>query len=568
MGYNTLFSNTQGTNNVAVGNHALYSTTTALDNVAVGAVTLYSNTGARNTAVGKHALYLNTTGGSNTALGYQAGYTNDGQYGNLTGSNNTYLGYNSGPWRANASFNNSTAIGVYALVDDNNALVLGGTGFYSVNVGIGTATPSAVLDIQGGNRGGNAALIVNQTGANTNDIFAASASGVTKFRITNNGFASASAGFTINGVGNLQSTNAQTLTLGGSTTGNIVLSPLNSIAGGKVLPGADNLVSLGATQSSRFKDLFLGPGSLHVQCTVAGDSCGQNLDYAMGINTSTGDFEIGLNGNSGNRNALLKLTQGGTLVIPGTTKFGVSGPTFTWPGADGSNGYALLTNGNGTLSWGPASENHWDKLNGTLTPRLASTLDLLLGGDTTASAKFAVLNMNPGSGTPTASVSSGLSGTSMFMTADGTLATQNRMSLTIGNSSAYDTTGNVLINPNGTGNVGIGTTTPLAKLDVNGTASVAGAFTLYTTPTFQSTAKQTLTLGGDTTGGINFIPGNIQTLNLSSIGRIGMGTVTSPRGLLDISGNAGRNALFILNQTGTNANDYILLLHLQEYQSL
>ena len=182
-------------------------------------MTLYSNTGARNTAVGKHALYLNTTGGSNTALGYQAGYTNDGQYGNLTGSNNTYLGYNSGPWRANASFNNSTAIGVYALVDDNNALVLGGTGFYSVNVGIGTATPSAVLDIQGGNRGGNAALIVNQTGANTNDIFAASASGVTKFRITNNGFASASAGFTINGVGNLQSTNAQTLTLGGSTTG-------------------------------------------------------------------------------------------------------------------------------------------------------------------------------------------------------------------------------------------------------------------------------------------------------------------------------------------------------------
>ena len=114
--------------------------------------------------------------------------------------------------------------------------------------------------------------------------------------------------------------------------------------------------------------------------------------------------------------------------------------------------------------------------------------------------------MNPGSGTPTASVSSGLSGTSMFMTADGTLATQNRMSLTIGNSSAYDTTGNVLINPNGTGNVGIGTTTPLAKLDVNGTASVAGAFTLYTTPTFQSTAKQTLTLGGDTTGGINLYP--------------------------------------------------------------
>ncbi|MEK7504133.1 MAG: hypothetical protein AAB550_01340, partial [Patescibacteria group bacterium] len=52
------------------------------------------------------------------------------------------------------------------------------------------------------------------------------------------------------------------------------------------------------------------------------------------------------------------------------------------------------------------------------------------------------------------------------------------------------------------GNVGIGTTSPLAKLDVNGTASVSGALSLYGTATIDSTAMKTLTLGGLTTGNI------------------------------------------------------------------
>ena len=52
---------------------------------------------------------------------------------------------------------------------------------------------------------------------------AASASGVTKFRLTNDGTASSSAGFTIDGVGSVQSTKNQTLTLGGGSTGDLVI---------------------------------------------------------------------------------------------------------------------------------------------------------------------------------------------------------------------------------------------------------------------------------------------------------------------------------------------------------
>lgn len=107
--------------------------------------------------------------------------------------------------------------------------------------------------------------------------------------------------------------------------------------------------------------------------------------------------------------------------------------------------------------------NEWRYNLGTLSS-VNDTTDLLIGSNATASAKFAVLNVN--NGTPAASISSGLSGTSMFMTANGTVSTTRRMNLTLGNSSGYDTTGDVLINPNGTGNVGVGTTTVDSKFKV------------------------------------------------------------------------------------------------------
>lgn len=70
----------------------------------------------------------------------------------------------------------------------------------SGGVGIGTTSPLTSLHVDGINSAGRAALIVDQTAANVNDIFAASSAGVLKFKIANDGTAS-SAGDLVVGQG-------------------------------------------------------------------------------------------------------------------------------------------------------------------------------------------------------------------------------------------------------------------------------------------------------------------------------------------------------------------------------
>jgi len=185
LGNNALFKNTAGNGNVGIGQGALSSNTTGGENSATGALTLENNTtGGANTATGDQALYGNTTGSNNTGAGFDAlvsntagnnnsafgtgalGNTNPSDGGVIQGNNNTAMGASAGAtnvtgsndsflgYASDASVNsltNGTAIGAYAVVGESNALVLGGTGANAVNVGIGTSTPSQVLEVVGGN---------------------------------------------------------------------------------------------------------------------------------------------------------------------------------------------------------------------------------------------------------------------------------------------------------------------------------------------------------------------------------------------------------------------------------
>ena len=76
--------------------------------------------GIANTANGNYSLNSNTTGNYNTALGYSANVS----VGNLT---------------------NATAIGANTIVSASNSLILGN----NANVGIGTSSPTAKLEVAG-----------------------------------------------------------------------------------------------------------------------------------------------------------------------------------------------------------------------------------------------------------------------------------------------------------------------------------------------------------------------------------------------------------------------------------
>jgi hypothetical protein len=160
-------STTTGFENTASGAVALSNNTSGYQNTAIGVVALRDNTeGNRNTAIGELALNDNLTGHDNTASGVSALLLNvDGSYNTAdgensltynTGSYNTALGYASGPDQTFPNLTNSTAIGAYADVMENNAMVLGSikgvnNATADTNVGIGTTAPAFKLHIGLGN---------------------------------------------------------------------------------------------------------------------------------------------------------------------------------------------------------------------------------------------------------------------------------------------------------------------------------------------------------------------------------------------------------------------------------
>lgn len=144
IGYVSLASNTTAGDNTAVGDLSMLATTTGGFNTGVGNSAMYSNTtGTSNTGLGSNAIAVNTTGSYNTGVGQSAGYTTNDSY--STGSSDTFIGAFTTPG-TQTNLTNATAIGAYAEVTQNNALVLGGiNGVNGANadttVGIGTTSP-------------------------------------------------------------------------------------------------------------------------------------------------------------------------------------------------------------------------------------------------------------------------------------------------------------------------------------------------------------------------------------------------------------------------------------------
>ena len=150
VGVEALLNNTTGVNNVAVGRLALDKNTTGNVNTAVGLLSLRNNTtGNDNVAVGVEALLNNTTGVNNVAVGRLAlEYTISGDCNTaigttagryIEGSGNTILGgYEGTP--ADATLNDTVIISA-GLIE---RLRIDSAG----KVGIGTSDPQGQLTVQ------------------------------------------------------------------------------------------------------------------------------------------------------------------------------------------------------------------------------------------------------------------------------------------------------------------------------------------------------------------------------------------------------------------------------------
>ncbi|MEK7573542.1 MAG: MerR family DNA-binding transcriptional regulator [Patescibacteria group bacterium] len=628
FGDSALVANTTGSDNSAIGYNSLAVNVAGSNNSAVGAQSLSSNTGSRNSALGVNSLAGNTSGGTNTALGFNAGYTNTGQYSNKTGSNNVYLGYNAGSWSdgTTTNFNNSTAIGAYSLVNASNSLALGGTGFYAVNVGIGTATPSAVLDIQGGERGGNSALIVNQTGAPANDILTASASGTTRFTIGNTGNIQFGGGQTALSTLTKTGTTARTFTFP-DEAGTICLQSSASCgftsgtnywqqvsAGGAIAPIIDTLdllVGGQTTASAKFAVLNVNSGTPTASVSATGVTDRPGV-YMSGTGTisslnkgtltlggsDTGNIVIDSGSNlvtisdattfssnvtiAGTTGLTFSSTggvnlAGGTLSdttdgvdinddleIAGNTTFGdaiTDTLTFTARVAQDSDLIPITTTGtsdlgSSSLAWdnlyvdsvtlnGETLGNYWDRGSGALYPKIASVHDLLLGSTSTSSAEFSVTGIN--NGTPVASLSATTSITAnglSFNASTGTIQSLNKNTLTLGGSS----TGNITID------AGSGSISLLDNTDLTGNLDVSGTLTSGTANAFTVDGSGNITTSGTT--GLT-LSGSGADLNFS-----GTGThdITADSGTLRIASNftATGATITLSDTTFTSGNNNVL----------
>ena len=105
VGSTSMALSTSGTDNTAVGFNTLSGNLLGSYNTAIGSSTLSNNTASDNTAIGCYALAKNTTGNSNVFVGKEAGAYNQ------TGSYNSGLGYSAGSGVSLNSFSGNCLFG-------------------------------------------------------------------------------------------------------------------------------------------------------------------------------------------------------------------------------------------------------------------------------------------------------------------------------------------------------------------------------------------------------------------------------------------------------------------------
>lgn len=483
---------TTASNNIAIGGQAGQATTTGGFNIYIGRLAgLKNTTGRYNTFIGTEAGEFNlssdgssfigfkagenSTGANNTAIGNLAGQTN------TTGSSNTYIGSNA---KGSATITNATAIGANANVTTSNSLVLGN----NANVGIGTSAPAYKLDVKGdvsvtgkyvdsSGDAGTAGQIVVSTGTGTNWVDASTLVGAT-----------GPSGV----VGPTGPAGAQGIQGEDGPTGpSGVIGPTGP-AGNDGADGAENAWGLLGNSGTVDGTNFIGTtDDVPVNFKVNNETAGR-IDHNL-FNTSFGyhaaiSMSTGTSNSAVGMQSLVSNTTGSYNTAIGSTAMGLNteGSSNTASGVQ-----ALVLNETGSQNTAVGLNALFDNVTGNYNTALGysatvGAADLenatAIGANATvdASNKIQLGNANvtevntSGTYIGAAFVKNGGASTEYLM-ADGSVSSGPLVSGTSGQTLRHDGTNwvanSTLLN-NGT-NVGIGTATPSAKLEV--LTNVAGA---------------------------------------------------------------------------------------------
>ncbi len=504
----------------------------------------------------------------------------------------------------------------------NNTLTIGGstTGNVIVNpqagafLGIGTTNPLASLDLRAalGTLNGGTIAVASVSGRTSfatlvvdnsiGDLFSASSSGNTQFSIKNNGAvgigalaankptaqldvagtASVAGALSFrSGAGSIQTTANNTLTIGGGTTGDLVLGQtshnllmpgLDCSAfgnGGQLTTTAGGVLTCADEQAgSSGSDLLFS--SSNIGATTLAGTATFLTTVSVTPTTNTADIvvraDLWTNSLSAtNQTITVQIRVGSGATCNGSLLASNTSSLTSANGADGPGAHvayseinagagvlktyavcALSTTVSGASAGGLATaeaidggsiqggSTDWTVSNlGTISPN-NQTLDFLVGDSASGSAKFAVLNVS--SGTPTASVSSGLNGAGLYFDAAGNIQTTKNQSLTLGGN----TTGNIIINPNAGNYIGVGTQVPKATFDLRYAFGLAGG-TLPVASISGKTSNATLVADNSGVGDLFAASSSgVTQFQIKNNGAVGIGSIVAnqPTAMLDVAGTA------------------------------
>jgi hypothetical protein len=511
IGFNAISANTStASNNTALGSYTLRANTTGTMNTALGGGEYgveygalgYNTTGSYNTAVGHYALKSNTTASSNTAVGYQAGYLNTtGEYLVAMGSLALY---------SNTTGYRNVGVGFQALYSNT-------TGFLNTAVGMqvltGNTTGSYNVAI------GNEALVSNTTASyNTAVGYQAGYSNTTgQF----NAFFGRLAGYTNNGNSNTGIGNgALYLTSSGTD---------NSAVGSGAMEGNTTGVNNSAigsqalyTNATGSYNTGLGAQALRSNTTASNNTA---VGYQAGYNNTTGanniyiGFTAGYYQQAGASNTAVgyQAFQGNSTPANNT---GVSNSAF------GQN--ALLVNSSG--SYNTAIGQNSLQANTTATNNTAvgyqagytnvtgvanCFFGYLAGYSSTGSGNTFVGAGGSGGQNPAGYLSTGSDNNFLGSRAGGGMTTGSKNTILgnyNGNQGGLDirTSSNYIVlsdgdgNPrgifDGSGNFGLGVTSPTVKLDVLGVTNLGST----TSATLNLFRRATIPVIGTNIGTLSF----------------------------------------------------------------